>query len=236
MISLMSESYGNPTIVETGVEALSGPSSGSLTGIVGVLSNSFDNFDFDAMVDLNPDQGLDASISDAAPIVGAPLMEAAEWTSGPTGESAFVAAPGSAAIATPAAPPLALDPDALPLMDEDSLMVSPKGSTPSKAEQQQPSSMSSTKVESDSCCKICGYRPKGDPRWFVGSMAKHMRTIHSENPQVFRCPYPGCTSQYSKRADNLRQHQIEKGHFVDDEGKQGRRPRKRKRPSDSGGE
>jgi hypothetical protein len=197
---------------------------------MGVLpSSSFDNFDFDSMVDLNPDQGLDANgIPESAAIVGAPLMEAAEWTSGPTDESAaFITAPGSAAtIATP----LTLGADALPLMEDDPL-ISPNASTPNRAE---PSASSSAKVESDSCCQICGYRPKGDPRWFVGSMAKHMRTIHSENPQIFRCPYPGCTSQYSKRADNLRQHQIEKGHFVDDEGKQGRRPRKRKRPSDGG--
>lgn len=217
----MSESSRISAIVEAGVES-SGPSSEALNGIVGVVSHSFDNFDFDSMVNLNPDHGLD--IAESTDNAGAPLMEAAEWT---PGEPAFVTAPGSAAIATPAAP-LALDTDALPLVEEDGLMAS----TPSRADP----SASSTKIESDSCCKICGYRPKGDPRWFVGSMAKHMRTIHSENPQIFRCPFPGCTSQYSKRADNLRQHQIEKGHFVDDEGKQGRRPRKRKRPSDGGDE
>ncbi|KAL7949983.1 hypothetical protein V8C42DRAFT_361057 [Trichoderma barbatum] len=219
---LMRETSRSPVIVETGVDS-SEPSSGALNGIV--VSNSFSSFDFDSMVNLNPDHGLDVNIAESAAIAGAPLMEA-EWT---PDDSAFVTAPGSAAIATPAAP-LALDADALPLVDDDAL-ISPIALTPSKTE----ASVSSTKVESDSCCKICGYRPKGDPRWFVGSMAKHMRTIHSENPQIFRCPYPGCTSQYSKRADNLRQHQIEKGHFVDDEGKQGRRPRKRKRPSDGGG-
>ncbi|EHK20406.1 uncharacterized protein TRIVIDRAFT_68807 [Trichoderma virens Gv29-8] len=224
---LMRESNRNPVIVEAGVES-SGPSSGSLAGIVGVVSDGFDGFDFDSMVDLNPDNGLDVNIADSAAIAGAPLREAAEWT---PGDSAYVTAPGSAAIATTPAVPRALDADALPLVEDDAL-ISPIGSTPNKAE----ASVSSTKVESDSCCKICGYRPKGDPRWFVGSMAKHMRTIHSENPQIFRCPYPGCTSQYSKRADNLRQHQIEKNHFVDDEEKQGRRPRKRKRPSDGGGE
>ncbi|KAL7933658.1 hypothetical protein V8C35DRAFT_327611 [Trichoderma chlorosporum] len=223
---LMREANGSPVIAEAGVES-SGPSSGALNGIVGVVSDSFDGFDFDSMVNLNPDHGLDVNIAESAAIAGAPLMDAAEWT---PGESAFVTAPGSAAIATPVAP-LVLDADALPLVEDDAL-ISPIASTPSKAE----ASGSSTKVESDSCCKICGYRPKGDPRWFVGSMAKHMRTIHSENPQIFRCPYPGCTSQYSKRADNLRQHQIEKNHFVDDEEKQGRRPRKRKRPSDGIGE
>ncbi|KAL6697954.1 hypothetical protein J3F84DRAFT_256865 [Trichoderma pleuroticola] len=222
---LMKESNRNPVIVEAGVES-SAPSSGALNGIVGVVPNSFD-IDFGAMLDFNPDQGLDDDIAEPAAIAGAPLVGASRWT---PGDAAFVTAPdGSAAIATPAAP-RPMDADALPLGEDDAL-VSPMASTPNKAE----ASASSTKVESDSCCKICGYRPKGDPRWFMGSMAKHMRTIHSENPQIFRCPYPGCTSQYSKRADNLRQHQIEKNHFVDDEEKQGRRPRKRKRPSDGGG-
>ncbi|PNP52897.1 hypothetical protein THARTR1_06738 [Trichoderma harzianum] len=222
---LMKESNRNPVIVEAGVES-SAPSSGALNGIVGVVPNSFD-IDFGSMLDFNPDQGLDDDVAEPAAIAGAPLMGASRWT---PGDAAFVTAPdGSAAIATPAAP-RPMDADALPLGEDDAL-VSPMASTPNKAE----ASASSTKVESDSCCKICGYRPKGDPRWFMGSMAKHMRTIHSENPQIFRCPYPGCTSQYSKRADNLRQHQIEKNHFVDDEEKQGRRPRKRKRPSDGGG-
>ncbi|KAL6807974.1 hypothetical protein GGI42DRAFT_260975 [Trichoderma sp. SZMC 28013] len=222
---LMKESNRNPVIVDAGVES-SAPSSGTLNGIVGVVPNSFD-IDFGSMLDFSPDQGLDDDVAEPAGIAGAPLMGASRWT---PGDAAFVtAADGTAAIATPAAP-RPMDADALPLGEDDAL-ISPIASTPNKAE----ASASSTKVESDSCCKICGYRPKGDPRWFMGSMAKHMRTIHSENPQIFRCPYPGCTSQYSKRADNLRQHQIEKNHFVDDEEKQGRRPRKRKRPSDGGG-
>lgn len=221
----MKESNRNPVIVDAGVES-SAPSSGTLNGIVGVVPNSFD-IDFGSMLDFSPDQGLDDDVAEPAGIAGAPLMGASRWT---PGDAAFVtAADGTAAIATPAAP-RPMDADALPLGEDDAL-ISPIASTPNKAE----ASASSTKVESDSCCKICGYRPKGDPRWFMGSMAKHMRTIHSENPQIFRCPYPGCTSQYSKRADNLRQHQIEKNHFVDDEEKQGRRPRKRKRPSDGGG-
>ncbi|KAL7915780.1 hypothetical protein GGI35DRAFT_6423 [Trichoderma velutinum] len=221
---LMKESNRNPVIVEAGVES-SGPSSGELNGIVGVVPNSFD-IDFGSMLDFNPDHGLDNDVAEPAAIAGAPLMGASRWT---PGDAAFVTAPDGTAIATPAAPQ-PMDADALPLVEDD-MLISPIASTPNKAE----ASASSTKVESDSCCKICGYRPKGDPRWFMGSMAKHMRTIHSENPQIFRCPYPGCTSQYSKRADNLRQHQIEKNHFVDDEEKQGRRPRKRKRPSDGGG-
>lgn len=197
--------------VRTGVEA-SGLSTEALDTIMY-------NFDFESMVNFNPD--ADVEMPESAPAVGAPLMSAAEWTSDPTVESA-------AFPATPAAPLSLEDP-----------LISPNASAPSKLEPPTATAAAAAataaKVESDSCCEICGYRPKGDPRWFVGSMAKHMKTIHSENPQIFRCPYPGCTSQYSKRADNLRQHQIEKGHFVDGEGNQGKRPRKRKRPSDGGG-
>lgn len=71
------------------------------------------------------------------------------------------------------------------------------------------------KVNADMCCEICGYRPKGDPKWFHGSMAKHKKLQHAP-PTIYPCPFPGCNSQYRNRPDNLRQHQIEKGHFVDD--------------------
>ncbi|KAI1877026.1 uncharacterized protein JN550_001098 [Neoarthrinium moseri] len=95
-----------------------------------------------------------------------------------------------------------------------------EGSTPASTQQQ--------KVEADSCCDICGYRPKGDPQWFKGSMAKHKKLQHSANPpKIYKCPYPGCVSAYKNRPDNLRQHQIEKGHFVEGEGRT-RRPGKRK--------
>lgn len=87
---------------------------------------------------------------------------------------------------------------------------------------------SANRVESNSCCDICGYRPRGDPRWFGGSMAKHKKLQHADVTKIYRCPYPGCTSQYSKRPDNLRQHQIEKGHFVDGQEPSNHRPRKRK--------
>ena len=70
------------------------------------------------------------------------------------------------------------------------------------------------KVNADMCCDICGYRPKGDPKWFHGSMAKHKKLQHAP-PKIYPCPFPGCNSQYKNRPDNLRQHQIEKGHFVD---------------------
>lgn len=92
-----------------------------------------------------------------------------------------------------------------------------------------------SKVGSDSCCDICGYRPEGDPRWFPGSMAKHKKLQHATSPpKIYCCPYPGCSSQYRNRPDNLRQHQIKKGHFVEsEEGDAGedvvRRPSKRKK-------
>ncbi|EMR70322.1 putative zinc finger protein [Eutypa lata UCREL1] len=77
-------------------------------------------------------------------------------------------------------------------------------------------SSSSSKVEANDCCEVCGYRPKGDPQWFKGSMAKHKKLQHSTGPPImYRCPFPGCTSAYKNRPDNLRQHQIEKGHFID---------------------
>ncbi len=77
----------------------------------------------------------------------------------------------------------------------------------------------SSKIEAEDCCEVCGYRPKGDPQWFKGSMAKHKKLQHSSNPPVmYHCPFPGCTSAYRNRPDNLRQHQIEKAHFVGDGG------------------
>ncbi|KAK5628514.1 hypothetical protein RRF57_004229 [Xylaria bambusicola] len=85
---------------------------------------------------------------------------------------------------------------------------------------------SGQKVEANERCEICGYRPKGDPQWFKGSMAKHKKMQHSTNPPIiYKCPFPGCNSEYKNRRDNLRQHQIEKNHFVGDE-RQVRRKRK----------
>ncbi|KAI0159267.1 hypothetical protein BJ166DRAFT_593459 [Pestalotiopsis sp. NC0098] len=93
---------------------------------------------------------------------------------------------------------------------------------------------SEQKAEADDCCEICGYRPKGDPQWFKGSMAKHKKLQHStEPPKIYRCSFPGCTSAYKNRPDNLRQHQIEKNHFVEGEGKgKQKRPGKRKKMDD----
>lgn len=87
-----------------------------------------------------------------------------------------------------------------------------------------------TKVESSSCCEECGYRPEGDPRWFAGSMAKHKKNKHARSPPtVYHCPYPGCTSKFTSRPDNLRQHQIRKRHFVDGQDECGRRPSKKRK-------
>lgn len=91
---------------------------------------------------------------------------------------------------------------------------------------------SGPKAEANDCCDICGYRPKGDPQWFKGSMAKHKKLQHStEPPRIYRCQYPGCTSAYKNRPDNLRQHQLEKGHFVEGETRQ-KRSVKRKMDAD----
>lgn len=120
-----------------------------------------------------------------------------------------------------------------------SLSVTPNtngsGRGPSTAATSPPSlgptpSTNNNKVESVSCCEICGYRPEGDPRWFPGSMAKHKKLQHATSPpKIYHCRYPGCTSKYTNRPDNLRQHQIKKGHFVDGEEDTQDRPSKRKK-------
>ncbi|RYP81087.1 hypothetical protein DL770_005998 [Monosporascus sp. CRB-9-2] len=93
----------------------------------------------------------------------------------------------------------------------------------------------SSKVEADECCEECGYRPKGAPQWFKGSMAKHKRLQHSTAPPViYQCPFPGCTSAYKNRPDNLRQHQLEKGHFVGGSDNEAtRRPSKKRKKGES---
>lgn len=90
------------------------------------------------------------------------------------------------------------------------------------------SASSSLKVAAKESCSLCGFRPKGHPKWFRGTMAKHMKNQHSAEPdKIFKCTFPGCKSEYRNRPDNLRQHQIEKGHMM--EGDTARRPSKRKR-------
>lgn len=107
----------------------------------------------------------------------------------------------------------------------------PEHPTPDHHEQDEPEPQKPT--EADSRCDLCGYRPRGDPQWFKGSMAKHKKLMHSTAPpKIYKCPFPGCASQYKNRPDNLRQHQIEKGHFVGGEeggGATSRRPSKRKK-------
>ncbi|EGO59464.1 hypothetical protein NEUTE1DRAFT_121265 [Neurospora tetrasperma FGSC 2508] len=91
-------------------------------------------------------------------------------------------------------------------------------------------------------CHLCDYRPDGNPRWFKGSMAKHMKVKHSDQPdKIYPCKFPGCKSKYKNRPDNLRQHMIEKGHWVEGEGgwnsrsgstKSERRPSKKRKKGD----
>ncbi|KAK0715637.1 hypothetical protein B0H67DRAFT_601141 [Lasiosphaeris hirsuta] len=127
---------------------------------------------------------------------------------------------------------------ATPAETQSSSLSSSSSASPVTMEQQQQDvaqrelseQQQAAKIEADSSCEICGYRPKGDPQWFKGSMAKHKKLQHSsEPPKIFKCPFPGCSSQYRNRPDNLRQHQIEKNHFVKSEEEPLRRPSKRKK-------
>ncbi|KAK4196816.1 hypothetical protein QBC40DRAFT_351490 [Triangularia verruculosa] len=123
-------------------------------------------------------------------------------------------------------------PDQSPIAMDDYVNLNP--SSPAAAPQPPDDSAA---VEADPKCDECGYRPKGHPRWFKGSMAKHKRLKHSrEPPKIYQCPYPGCTSQYKNRPDNLRQHQIEKRHFLEGEEVPMKRPSKRKRVEGPGTE
>lgn len=148
---------------------------------------------------------------------------AMEFTSlQPAGLQEFTLGANSAQLQTPAATH-----DGSPSSNGTQTTTSPAAADGS--EQQSPAGQQQ-KVEADSCCEICGYRPKGDPQWFKGSMAKHKKLQHStEPPKIYKCPFPGCTSQYKNRPDNLRQHQIEKNHWVQGEEGTPRRPSKRKK-------
>lgn len=118
-------------------------------------------------------------------------------------------------------------------MSSSSHMSSPagdQGRQPASSASPEQKQSAGQKVEANSCCEICGYRPKGDPQWFKGSMAKHKKLQHSTHPPIiYECPYPGCTSRYKNRPDNLRQHQIEKNHWVQGDENTPRRPSKRKK-------
>ncbi|PHH84977.1 hypothetical protein CDD83_1095 [Cordyceps sp. RAO-2017] len=152
----------------------------------------------------------------------------------PTG----VAVPDAAAVAKAPVPGIAVHPPPpedeapwLPTAAPVQAAASPGASTSDRPRASTKDGPATTqRMACDSCCGICGYRPMGNPRWFVGSMAKHKKNKHGSGPpQVYRCPYPGCTSEYKSRRDNLRQHQIDKSHFVEGDEGAGRRPRKRKR-------
>ncbi|CAJ0549072.1 Ff.00g026850.m01.CDS01 [Fusarium sp. VM40] len=113
--------------------------------------------------------------------------------------------------------PYILNPPPLPTPADTSSVREPSTAASSPPSSAPATSLSSAaKIKSNSSCKLCGYTPEGDPRWFNGSMAKHIKLQHSQNPPaIYRCEYPGCTSQYKNRPDNLRQHMIEKGHFLE---------------------
>ena len=100
-------------------------------------------------------------------------------------------------------------------------------STPQTPFEDQAPSPKKVEAEAPDCCELCGYRPKGDPKWFRGSMLKHRLTKHSEEVVIYKCNFPGCNSQYRNRPDNLKQHQVEKNHFVGDEATT-KKPRKPK--------
>lgn len=175
----------------------------SLDEFIESLTPSMDGFDFGTVTNFSP-----------SPQIQGPIPQPPLNFSGPM-------------------PDLTIDPCAL---NNTQLMPTPEGSSslcgPSTAATSPPSPSpgSASRVESNSWCEICGYRPKGDPRWFGGSMAKHKKLQHASTPpKIYRCPFPGCTSQYKNRPDNLRQHQIEKGHFVEGQGESSRRPNKRKK-------
>ncbi|VTO88284.1 unnamed protein product [Fusarium graminearum] len=127
-------------------------------------------------------------------------------------------------------PNSALNPQPLPTpADTSSVQATPTAANSPPTPATAASSASTAKIKSDIGCTLCNYTPKGDPRWFSCSLSKHMRLQHSTKPPIiYRCQYPGCTSQYKNRPDNLRQHQIEKGHFPDgqDVGKRSNKRRK----------
>lgn len=204
--TMMGASYDKPTVPPIATDiAQTTTALDSLDDFIESLTPGMDGFDFSTVNNFNPEPSM--------PQVQVPQPPLA--FSGPMAD-------------------LTIDPCTL---NNPQLTFTPEGSSslggPSTAATSPPSPVpasSSTKVESNSCCEICGYRPKGDPRWFGGSMAKHKKLQHSTTPpKIYQCPFPGCTSQYKNRPDNLRQHQIEKGHFVDGQGGSGRRPNKRKK-------
>lgn len=171
--------------------------------LLGPMEPNLDNFDFGTFADLNtPLGGYDTT-----------RVEFMTDTSlSVTPQTNHDSAPVTAGTSPPShGPTPTIPPTNNPMTDE-------------------PSS-GAARTESDSCCEICGYRPEGDPRWFLGSMAKHKKLQHASTPpRIYKCPFPGCKSQYTNRPDNLRQHQLKKGHFVDGQvDEEVSRPSKRKK-------
>ncbi|ERS99855.1 hypothetical protein HMPREF1624_03220 [Sporothrix schenckii ATCC 58251] len=116
--------------------------------------------------------------------------------------------------------------------DESAAAAAPEGDAAPAEDSDAATKAAKVEVEADDCCELCGYRPKGDPKWFRGSMAKHRLTKHSAEV-IYKCPFPNCTSQYRNRPDNLRQHQLEKNHFVEGDEVVAKKPRKHNRPAAS---
>jgi hypothetical protein len=82
-----------------------------------------------------------------------------------------------------------------------------------------PSSSASSNTLSESseseniCCSICGFRPKGERKWYKRTMKRHIR--HRHNPgykEAHVCGYEGCERSFT-RVDNLTQHQQNKRHL-----------------------
>lgn len=177
-----------------------------LDNLLGPMEANLDNFDFGTFADLNTPIGGYATTSGDL---------TTDYSLSVTPQTNHESAPVTAGTSPPSHGPT---PTAPPTNNHADVAAS-----------------GATRVESDSCCEICGYRPEGDPRWFPGSMAKHKKLQHASTPpKIYECPYPGCTSKYTNRPDNLRQHQIKKNHFVEVQtagDDAGGRPSKRKKMS-----
>jgi hypothetical protein len=65
----------------------------------------------------------------------------------------------------------------------------------------------------------CDYVPIGAPKWWKGSMDKHIKNQHSNSSKIYRCDYPGCKSEFKNRQDNLKAHKKEKGHWTERDGR-----------------
>lgn len=207
LIELMINGTSSGPVVAGEVEPLDDI---NFENLLGPMAPNLDNFDFSTFADLNtPFSDNDTTPADLSTDHSLPVSPQAKYTSTPV--TAGTSPPSHGPTPT---------------------VVSTNTHTPTNPNNVEQNASNTTKVESDSCCDICGYRPEGDPRWFQGSMSKHKKLQHAEAKKIYKCPYPGCKSQYTNRPDNLRQHQLKKGHFVQGEGvvqEDGSRPCKRKK-------